>query len=139
MSSLNKAALTCRSLTLIPPSCSAMACSMARFSISVFLDMRCQLRCRILNIHISISRSKNVISSTGLCSPILIGLPTISVPPLASTTWIIRSTRLSSSKNSFPSPFPRWASGTSPATSTSCTGTNLMPFTQEVQCRMCRF
>ena len=58
-------------------------------------------------------------------------VPSASVVPETSTTWIKASACLKSSKNLLPSPFPSWAPGTSPATSRSSIGTRRTSFSQE--------
>ena len=78
-------------------------------------------------IHMVISVSRNLMSSKGSCCPGLQSLPSESVAPAMSTTWRRASAFLISSKNWFPSPRPFQAPGTSPATSISSTGTNLIP------------
>ena len=69
-------------------------------------------------------------SSVGSWEPTSTGFPSMSVEPLTSTTLISASACLRSSRNLLPSPFPSHASGTSPATSRSSTGTILVPSTQ---------
>ena len=73
------------------------------------------------------SLSRKVTSSVGSCVPTPTGLPSKSVPPLASTTCMNASACLRSSRNLFPRPLPACASGTSPATSRTSIGTNLVP------------
>lgn len=56
-----------------------------------------------------------------------VALPSASVVPLTSTTWISASACRKSSKNLFPSPRPWCAPGTSPATSSNSIGTDRRP------------
>ena len=82
---------------------------------------------RIPNIQYDTSLSRNATSIDGSCVPTPTGLPSKSVPPLASTTCMNACACLRSSRNLLPNPFPEWASGTRPATSKSSIGTNLVP------------
>ena len=83
----------------------------------------------IPNIHRSNSCSTMAMSPTGSCVPGGTFLPSRSVDPEASTTWMRASACLTSSRNWFPRPFPFEAPSTRPATSTIFTGMSLVPFT----------
>ena len=78
------------------------------------------------------STSFSTISTSFIGSwlPGVVFCPSRSVDPDASTTWMMASACMMSSRNWFPSPRPLDAPETSPATSISFTGMSLMPFAQ---------
>ena len=111
-----------------PVNCIDMICSMS--DLPAFASCRSNFtsaRSITLANHISISFSKNSISFSGSPSP---GLPSASVCPVASTMCTSADACRRSSRNWLPIPFPKCASGTSPATSTIFTDTNRFPFLQ---------
>ena len=69
-------------------------------------------------------------SLSGSCSPTPTGLPSASVAPEPSTTWMIASAWRRWSRNWLPRPRPVCASGTSPATSIRLIGMNRTPSVQ---------
>ena len=120
-----KPAETCCSVAPMPVSWSTTYSSKARSpSDCTFLAPRFQPVLRMPTIQASISSIRNLCSSMGSEPSLPTGLPSISVEPETSTTWIRASQRAKSERNWLPLPLPSCAPGTSPATSTRVTGTS---------------
>ena len=123
----SRAALICPSVTFSPASLSASTVSGLLPFMRACLAIFPSPSFTISRIHMSISRRRKTTSSRGSNSPVFPGMPSMLVPPEASTTLTRASACLRSSRNLFPNPFPCHASGTRPATSRSSTGIMRVP------------
>jgi len=116
-----KTDFTSSSFTLNPENCFETSFEKSCFVVWIVRDNFSQTFSKIPLYHLLSSFSNIFTSSTGSPEP---SLPSMSVVPDASTTWMNMSACLKSSRNLFPNPLPSEAPSTKPATSISSTGTN---------------